>query len=497
MASSKKTLDVDSLSFQTLYIKAQSGLQISSYTIPVIPGDNTVIKQLEYLTPEQVLSVGNIYITPSTIPNILTSINTLSTNQRSLADSVSSLSTTLGYNIIDIQSTTNLYFSSANGYTYGPAYSNLANKYTTVQSQNIDTLNLQGVVLNLGDTFSSISSQYSPDFSSLGFTLETTFNQGPAVSTMSTYFSQYFNGLAESIPAYSTQVYTSISTAVGQDASSIIAYTNNIQTLVTQVTGPGVSTLSTIYISSLISYYKILSTYDTSVSISSLSTNITNTLSIFSTQFSLNSGIPGICSISTYISSQYGYNLANLQLVAGSPGLSTMSTTFTSSIIGIGQLVNDLRSATTICTFSTLLQIQINNIDNVLYTVGYTNTILQQQLVKDSLSTLSTTFGNNYTNVASLSSFSTFLPTIYSTLSTLFNVQNPQSTVNNISTFDGSNNSTILNFISFTYPAIYTGPGISSLSTSIGPNFSSLSTLLQSTFSSFSNSINNISSVRL
>ena len=496
MASSKKTLDIDSLSFQTLYIKAQSGLQISSYMIPVIPGDNTVIKKLEYLTPQQALSVGNIYITPSTIPDILNSISTLSTNQRSLADSVSSLSTMVGYDISSIQSTTNLFFSSAYGYTYGPAYSNLTTSYTIVQAQNIDTLNLQGVVLNLGDTFSSISSQYSPDFSTLGLTLETTYNQGPAVSTLSTYFSEYFDGLAESIPAYSTQVYTSISTAVGQDASSMIAYTNNIEILVAQVTGPGVSTLSTIYISSLISYYEILSSYDTSVSISSLSTNIDNSLSNFSTQFSINSGIPGICSMSTYISSQYGYDLANLQLIAGSPGISTMSTTFTSSIIGIGQYVDDLRSAATICTFSTILQTQVNNINNVICTVGFTYTILQQQLVKDSLSTLSTSFGNNYNNVASLSSFSSFIPSIYSTLSTLFDIQGPLSTVSNISTFDGSNTSTIINFITSTYPEIYSGPGLSSLSTSIGPNFSTISTSLQPTFISFCNSVENISSVR-
>ena len=237
MASSKKTLDLDTLTFQNIYVKAQSGLQVSSFTIPVIPGNNTIIKKLEYLTPQQALSVGNIYITQSTIPDIVLNIENLSINQTTLSKSASSLSTTLGSNILNIQSTTNLFFSSATGYTYGPIYTNLINLYNSVKSQNIATLNLQGTVFNLGLAFSSISSQYSADFSSFGLVLEQTFNQGPAVSTMSTYFSGYFNGLAESIPIYSNASSNFISTATGQNDSTIIGFTNEVNTVVATTSG--------------------------------------------------------------------------------------------------------------------------------------------------------------------------------------------------------------------------------------------------------------------
>jgi hypothetical protein len=49
MASSKRTLDIDELTYQNLYLKAQSNEQISSYTIPVIPGGSNVYKQFQYL----------------------------------------------------------------------------------------------------------------------------------------------------------------------------------------------------------------------------------------------------------------------------------------------------------------------------------------------------------------------------------------------------------------------------------------------------------------
>ena len=68
MASSKRTLDIDELTYQNLYLKAQSTEQISSYTIPVIPGGSNVYKKFQYFTPEQVLSVAGILFTPSTIP---------------------------------------------------------------------------------------------------------------------------------------------------------------------------------------------------------------------------------------------------------------------------------------------------------------------------------------------------------------------------------------------------------------------------------------------
>jgi hypothetical protein len=84
----------------------------------------------------------------------------------------------------------------------------------------------------------------------------------------------------------------------------------------------------------------------------------------------------------------------------------------------------------------------------------------------------------------------------YSTFNTLFTVNAPFSTVQVLSTLEGSNFSTIDNYISSIYPSIYAGPGLSSLSSYVNPNFSSLSTSLNIVFSSFSNSINNISSLR-
>jgi hypothetical protein len=496
MASSKKTLDLDTLTFENIYVKAQSGLQVSSFTIPVIPGNNTIIKKLEYLTAHQTLSVGNIYITESTIPNIVVNIENLSINQLILADAVSSLSTNIGSNISSIQSTTNLFFSSATGYTYGPTYSNLINLYNSVKAQNVATLNLQSVVLNLGLAFSTISTQYSPDFSSLGFVLEQTFNQGRAISTMSTYFSGYFNGLAESIPTYSNAASNFISTAIGENDSTITGFTDQVNNVVATTTGTGISTFSTILESSLISYLEILSTYDTSISLSTLSTNIDNYLSNVSTQFDINSGIPGICSISTIITEQYLININNAQVFAGTPGICTLSTVLFSNVNNNSTNIGLVGQTASICTFSTLLQLQINNIANATANVGYTYTILQQEVVKISISTLSTSFGNDYQRVASLSSFSTMLPAVYSTINSVFTLETPYSTIERISTIEASNFSTLTRFISSSFPLIFTGPGLSSLSTSIGPNFSSISTSLQGFFIGFSNAIGNISSVR-
>ena len=497
MASSKKTLDLDTLTFENIYVKAQSGLQVSSFTIPVIPGNNTIIKKLEYLTPQQTLSVGNIYITESTIPDILLNIENLTINQLVLADAVSSLSTTLGSNISSIQSTTNLFFSSATGRTYGPAYTTLINLYNSVKSQNVATLSLQGTVFNLGVTFSSVSTQYSADFSSLGFVLEERFNQGPAISTMSTYFSGYFNGLAESIPIYSNASSNFISTAVGENESTIDGFILEVNRVVAATSGTGISTFSTILESSLISYLEILSTYDTSISLSTLSTNIDNTLSNVSTQFYENSGIPGICSISTSITNLYLSSIYNAQLFAGTPGISTLSTTLFGNVCTISTNIALLGGqASTICTFSTLLQNQINNIANATSSVGYTYTILQQEVVKISISTLSTSFGNDYQRVATLSSFSSMLPAVYSTINRIFTLESPYSTIQNISTIEASNFSTLTKFISSSFPLVFTGPGLSSLSTSIGPNFSSISTSVQGFFIGFSNTIGNISSVR-
>lgn len=495
MARSRKTLDIDSLTYENIYIKGQSGSQISSYTIPVIPGNN-VIKQLQYFTPHQALSVGNIYITESTIPNILTSISTLSINQYLLGKSLCTLSTTLGHDISSIQSTTNIFLSSAHGYTYGSTYSTLVGEYNTVQIQNISTLNFEGIVLNLGQAFSTISSQYSPDFSNLSITLERNFNQGPSVSSLSTYFTQYFNGLTQSIPIYSSNINASISTATSQNTSSLISYINIIVSDINSSKTLEISSLSTIITSTFTSYFQRLNSYNTSASISSISTNVGKTLLNYSTNFAINSGVSGICSISTNIALNYAYALSNLQIIAGTPGLSSMSTVFTREIISIGQSLNFTNQTNTVYNLSTLLENQINNITNVVSSVGYINTILQQQRLKDSISTLSTTFGKDYINITSLSSFSSLLPSVYSTINTVFSLQGPYSTINSMSTLYSSTLTYYLNYIVNSYTQIFTGPGLSSLSTTIGPGFSSISSSVDGIFRSFSNALGIVSSVR-
>lgn len=92
MASSRRTIDLDSLTFQTMYIRLPSQLNISTAYIPVIPGDSNVIKQFQYLTPQDALSVGGLYITPSTIPDLQNSIQSISTNQANTNVIVSSIS---------------------------------------------------------------------------------------------------------------------------------------------------------------------------------------------------------------------------------------------------------------------------------------------------------------------------------------------------------------------------------------------------------------------
>jgi hypothetical protein len=109
MASSKRTLDIDSLTYQNLILKSQSDQQISSYTIPVIPGGSNVYKVFQYLTSEQTLSSGGLIFTPSTIPDISNAIQNASVNQAILTVSISSISTVIGNDISSIQYTTNLF----------------------------------------------------------------------------------------------------------------------------------------------------------------------------------------------------------------------------------------------------------------------------------------------------------------------------------------------------------------------------------------------------
>jgi len=496
MASSKKTLDLDSLTFQTMYIKSQSTLQQNTYTIPVIPGDGTIIKRLQYLTADQMLSAGKLYITQSTIPDILSSINSLSSLQLTILNSISTLSTSVGKNVSSLQGANDTFSNAVFAQTYGDSYAALLVSYNQIQAQNIETLRLQGIVLSLGVSISSISSQIAPSFSSLGITLENTYNQGPAVSTMSTYFGEYFNGLAESVPVFSNNITNSISTTVGNTLTTILGFASDVNAIAESANGPGISTLSTILTSSITSYFSTLISLNVAPGMSTLSTSVRNTIAGLSTQYTLNTGIPGICSISTAVSITNTNTLTNIQGIAGTPGLCTLSTVVTSTLYNIGQQVLLYGSGNTVCTFSTVLYNQINSIQLLTTNIGYPYIIVQQEIVKISISTLSTSFSRNYNNIASLSSFSSMLSNVYSIISTRFAAVAPASTVLFISSVEGSNVSSLSRYITSTYSQIYTGPGLSSLSTSLGPNFSTLSTTLQGALTSFSNVVNNISSIR-
>lgn len=489
MASSKKTLDIDTFTFQTMYIKAQAGSEISSYTIPMIPGSDTVLKKLIYLTPEQALSVGNIYITQSTIPEIVSSIVYLSTTQGNITYAASSVSTLVSNYILETNSTTASYVSSIYETVYNSSYSTLAGEYAIVVDQNISTLFLQDIVLDLGASISTLSSQYISSFEKLDYELNVTFNQGPAVSSLSTYFTEYFSSLAEEIPIFSTSICGSISTTVSQDASTVSSYFAQASNVIREGAGPGVSSMSTLIGSTFTIYEALLPTYNPAAGMSSISTNVVSTLGYFSTQFILNSGIPGICSLSTAINQENIVNISTLTNIAGVPGLCSMSTYLTRQIIDLSVLITTTNNNTTVSSFSTAIYNTVNTINTQIYTVGYTNTILQQDLVKTSISTLSTSFGYNYINMTSLSSFSSMLPSVYSTLSSVYSLVAPYSTIAAISTNQGSNMSTILYTISSTYPAINCGSGVSSLSIFMGLSFSSLSTSLDSVYQGFSNTI--------
>jgi hypothetical protein len=495
MASSQRTLDIDTLTYQDLYLKSQTQNQISSYTIPVIPAGSNVYKLFQYFTPEQVLSTANLTFTPSTIPDILNQITFLSSDQSYINRSISTVSSAVGVSISTNTSTVTSLLRFQISTLYYSSFTQLINSYNILQGQNIQTLNLQRGILNLGNSISTISSQFDPKFSSFGVTLDVTFNQGPSVSTISTYVNDYYFTLSSAVIDYSTLIGCSIRDLVEIDASSLVGFNIDLQNFLNQATGPGISTLSTLITSSFISFNESVINYDPIPGILNFSTYVDGAISSLSSYFILEAGIEGICSISTTISRQYNSSILNAQRTAGTFGLCSLSTYLTtvnntiSTNIGISQ-------SGTISTFSTILQNQTDTLTTTLSTVGYTYLILQQDSVNRSLSTLSTTFGRNYNNIATLSSFSTMLPSVYSTINTLFNVRTPFSTLQTLSSVNGSNTSTLNNYISTVYPQIFCGPGLSSFSTYVNPNFSSISTSLTRLFSSFSNSVNNISSLR-
>ena len=495
MASSRKILDLDILTYNQLYLKAQSEQQISSYTIPVIPGGSNVYKLFQYLTPEQTLSTGGILFNRSTIPDISNTILTLAQKQSTTNIALSSLSTSLGRSITSIQSTTNLFFSSATGYTYGPTYSNILTTLNSLQGLNIQTLNLQGTIFTLGTALSTLSSQFNTSFCTFGITLDQTFNQGPAVSTLSTYVTNYYSGVSTTINTYSTNIGRSISSIIYQDISTIQGNNLYVQTLLTGATGSGISSLSTSITSTLNSYSTTIGIYDPSVTVSSISSFVVFQLSSLSSYFILNAGMRGLSTLSTFTQRNYLTAITNAQNTAGTPTLCTMSTfigtIFRNVSTGVG-----INQSAVVSTFSTIIQTEIDSIYTAICTVGYTYIILQQEVVKTSISSLSTSFGRDFSNLINLCTFSSLLAPAYSTINSQFSLQAPYSTLQRQSTLQFSNTSTLLNYMSSVYPTIFSGPGLSSLSTFINPNFSSISTSLAPVFSSFSNSIYSISSLR-
>lgn len=488
MASSKKTLDIDALTFQTLYMKAPAG-QISSYVIPMIPGSDTILKQLVFLTPEQALSVGNININQSTIPDILSSIQVISNIQSIVTSDISSISTLVGSTIIDTTSTIDFYVNDIRTSIYNSTYSTLAGDYTSVKYQNISTLSLNETVINLGDSVSTLSSQYISSFTQLEYTLQVRYDQSVALSSMSIYFISYFSSLATTIPIVSTSIGNSISTTVSQDSSTVTSYYDLVYTIVQSGSGTGVSSISSLFGSTFSSFETTLLSYDPSYGLSSISSYAYDTVALFSTQFSENRGISGICSLSTTINEDTASAIANLQNIAGIPGLCSMSTYLTTSILELSELITTVNTNDTVSSFSTAIYTTSNLLSSQIYTIGYTNTIIQQNRVKQSISTLSTAFGNSYITMTSLSSFSTMLPSVYSTISSVFSLAEPYATIANVSTNQGSNISTLSSILSSTYPAVNCAVAVSSFSTLIPTTFSSLSTSLSVVYEGFSNMI--------
>ena len=495
MASSQRTLDLDTLTYKDLYLKARSTEQISSYTIPVIPGGSNVYKLFKYFTPEQVLSTANLTFTPSTIPDITSAITRLSTNQRSVAISLSSISDLVGGQISSVQSTTTGFYNFQLSTLYYSSYTQLVNSFNILQGQNIQILNLQGNIINLGNSISTLSTQLNPKFDTLNAIVENTFNQGESVSSISTYFVNYYINLSTSIQNYSTNIGETITAVIANDASTMAGYTIETNTNILNASGSAVSSLSTLVGSTLEGFNLNVVSYNPTAGLNKLSTFVDGSISSLSSFYIIQSGIPGICTLSTTLNRQYRSSILQAQNVAGTPGLCTMSTYLTSIYRQISTNIA-LSFGPTVSTFSTLLQDEINLINNAICTVGFSYLILQQEAVSVSISSLSTSFGVDNEIMNSLENFTTALPTVYSTLSTFINLQSPFTTLQTLSTIEASNYSTINNYMSTVYPTIFSGPGLSSLSSFINPNFSSISTSLTTLFSSFSNSIYAISSLR-
>lgn len=512
MASSRVTLDIDNLTFETLYIKnanvvmtgskgcgtegRTSSINISSYTIPIIPGNCNIRNEFKYFTPDQMFSTANILLTPSSIPDVLAGIQNLSTVQLATNAQVSSISSSVGYQIYGLISTTNLYQSSVYGLVYTSSYSTFYNLYSTVQLQNSTTSQIIVQLNTLGNSLSTLSTLVTCSFSTLGTYLDTNFNQANSVSSLSSYTYGYFRNLSESINYYSTNTGLGLEITVSTTVSSIVGFTSTINTIVTTAFGPGASSLSTVVGSSFSQLNSGLQVFNNTAGISSLSTVLTANLSSFSSIFNINLGTAGICSLSTIVACSFSTFIQNAGLYTGISGLSSLSTYTTSTNIYIIEQITNASGGQGISSFSTVLGNEIQMISDIVTGTGYVQNYLQQGGVINSLSTLSTTFGINYNNLATLSSFSTLLPTAYSTINSVFNTQNQTSTLSSLIKIQNTSFSNTSTYIGVLYPSIFTGPGVSSLSSIISPSISSISTSVYTSFSSFSNAIYNISAIR-
>ena len=514
MASSRQTLDVDNLTFQTLFIRntgviqsgsgsgcGQSGFNvasnISSYTIPALPGTSSVTRQFEYLTPQQLFSVANIYITPSSIPGLQLSIDQLSTVEAQTIVQVSSISSIVGFQILGVVSTTNTIEQNINMTLYNSSYSTFYNIYSSVQLQNSTTaqtiIELNSLIVGI----SSLSTLVTSSFSTLGTYLDTEFNLAPTVSSISSYFFSYYNYLSESISSFSTNIGFALSTNYANDFSSLSSFTNTVNTIIGNSFGPGASTMSTTIIRGFSSLSSIITSYNPNVAMSSISTSIPTSLSSLSTLFDIQLGGRGISTISTNTSALYLSAITNAQLYAGIYGLSSLSTYVTSTTTYMTtNILNAAGDAERVSSLSTLVYNEVKMISDIVCTIGYIYIVIQQESVKVSLSTLSTSFGINYNNLTALSSFSTLLPTAYSSINSLFNTQSQTSTLSSLQYIQATNFTNFSTYMSSSYNDIFTGPGVSSLSSIIAPSVSSLSTTLNAVFSSFSNSVYDISSLR-
>ena len=453
MASSKRTLDLDILTYQDLYTKAQFTQQFSSYTIPVIPGGSTIYKLFQYYTPEQVLSTADLIFTPSTIPNVLSTITSLSLLQTSLNTSISSLSTLVSIEISSVQSTTNAFFSSATGYTYGSTYSALVAQINIVQGQNIQTLGVQRTIITLGNSISTISSQFIPYFCTLGNTLDTTFDLRQDISSLSSFFTNYYKDISTTVVNYSTNIGNTITINSSNDISTMTGYTIEVQQIAQNAAAGGVSSLSTFITSSMIGFSNTIVGYDPTLGINNISSYLDGAISSLSSYYIIEAGIPGICSLSTTVNQRYISSIQRAQATAGTPGLCTMST-YLKNIYNQVSIAVGVSQAGTVSSFSTALQTQLNFQANAVSTVGYVYLMLQQEAVSISLSTLSTITQKDYLNIASLSTFSTMLPTVYSTINTVFSLRTPFSSIEFLSTLEGSTIKAINEYISTIYPVI-------------------------------------------